>query len=100
MASLDGQTRPKEYIRDLSEALLAAFQDVALIDEYAIYQSLMEFWAATMQDDTYLIVDSGWEEAAKPVYRAEERGSVDFTVGRTSSSQNSFRQISSRSVLR
>ena len=83
MASLDGQIRPKEYIRGVSEALLAAFQDVALIDEYAAYQSLMEFWAATMQDDTYLIVDAGWDEAAKPVrLEPKSKDRVDFTVGK------------------
>jgi len=81
MASLDGQIRPKDFISDASESLLAAFRNVAVIDEYAIYQSLMEFWATTMQDDTYLIVDAGWDDAAKPVrLDAKSKDRVDFTV--------------------
>jgi len=58
-----------------------------LIDAYDVYQHLMDYWAATMQDDVYLIVHGGWAEAAKPrlIVETKEQKSKeqpDFTVGK------------------
>jgi type I restriction enzyme M protein len=58
-------TRPKEVISALSESLLAAFLKTPLLDAYDMYQHLMDYWAATMQDDVYLIAELGWKEAAQ-----------------------------------
>ena len=52
---------PKALIRQLSEDLLTQFADAALIDKYAVYQLLMDYWAETLQDDIYLIVQDGWK---------------------------------------
>jgi len=41
------------------ELLSAA--DAALIDNYDVYQHLMDYWAETMQDDCYLIAEDGWK---------------------------------------
>ncbi len=57
---------PKELIHTVSEVLLAAFQALPLIDAYDIYQQLMDYWAATMQDDAYLIAADGWVQGAQP----------------------------------
>jgi type I restriction enzyme M protein len=57
---------PKELIHTVSEVLLAAFQVVPLIDAYDIYQHLMDYWAATLQDDAYLIAADGWVQGAQP----------------------------------
>ena len=57
---------PKTLIETLSENLLAAFKPTPLVDAYAIYQGLMDYWAETMQDDAYLIAAVGWLEGAKP----------------------------------
>jgi type I restriction enzyme M protein len=51
---------PREVIRDLSEDLLAHYRGKPLIDSYAVYQHLMDYWAGTMQDDCYLIAADGW----------------------------------------
>jgi type I restriction enzyme M protein len=52
---------PKALIFALSEALLARFEGVALMDKYAIYQIIMDYWAETMQDDVYLITQDGYK---------------------------------------
>lgn len=57
---------PKAIIGDLSEDLLARFAAVPLVDPYSVYQRLMDYWAATMQDDVYLIAQDGWRAAAMP----------------------------------
>ena len=57
---------PRTVIHTLSEDLLARFADLALLDRYDVYQRLMDYWDAVMQDDVYLIAVAGWAEAAKP----------------------------------
>jgi len=57
---------PKALIETLSENLLIAFKSTPLVDAYAIYQNLMDYWAETMQDDAYLIAAVGWRDGAKP----------------------------------
>ena len=57
---------PKQLIAEISEDLLATFKPAPLVDAYAIYQHLMEYWASTMQDDCYLISAAGWKEGAQP----------------------------------
>ena len=56
---------PKALIEILSEDLLATFGNARLIDAYDMYQHLMDYWEATMQDDVYIISTSGWVEGAK-----------------------------------
>ncbi len=51
---------PKALIAELAEDLLARFAAAALLDKYRIYQLLLDYWAETMQDDVYLIVQDGW----------------------------------------
>ena len=51
---------PKHIIEDLAEDLLARFTEIDLIDKYAVYQLLMDYWAESMQDDVYIIVQDGW----------------------------------------
>jgi len=78
---------PKTLIETLSEDLLAIFGKARLIDPYDVYQHLMDYWAATMQDDVYLIVHAGWVDAAKPRLIAEtkeqkSKEAPDFAVGK------------------
>ena len=55
---------PKLLIEKLAENLLATFRSseaiASLIDPYAIYQHLMDYWAETMQDDAWMIASDGW----------------------------------------
>ena len=69
----------KEIIRNLSEDLLAAFADVPLIDKYAMYQHLMDYWAESMQDDVYAIVVDGWQTAAQPRLLVNGGGKIQET---------------------
>jgi len=55
--------KPKALIVELSERLLADFQAVPLIDAYNVYQHLMDYWEATMQDDVYILAAEGWDAA-------------------------------------
>jgi type I restriction enzyme M protein len=52
--------KPKALIGMLSEDLLVRFAEADLLDRYDIYQLLMDYWADTMQDDVYVLVQDGW----------------------------------------
>ncbi|WP_299257581.1 class I SAM-dependent DNA methyltransferase [uncultured Kushneria sp.] len=63
--------QPRQVIHEIAEDLLARFTSIALLDRYAVYQRLMDYWAEVMQDDVYLVAADGWQEAARP------RGVID-----------------------
>jgi type I restriction enzyme M protein len=66
-------SKPREIIYTLSEDLLDAFANVALLDRYDAYQRLMDYWTETMQDDLYLIAAEGWLDAVKPRLVVEDK---------------------------
>jgi type I restriction enzyme M protein len=61
--------KPKELIHEISEDILQTFEADPLINKYDVYQSLMSYWADTMQDDAYIIGIDGWKAE---VYRIIE----------------------------
>ena len=84
--ALQAGNKPRDVIRGLSEDLLQRFSEVPLLDRYAVYQRLMDYWADVMQDDVHLIAVEGWQAAARPrgVIDNKERKikeEPDLTVG-------------------
>jgi type I restriction enzyme M protein len=65
---------PKDVIRELSENLLDHAEGQPLIDAYAIYQHLMDYWAETMQDDCYLIAADGWVARTARIIETDKKG--------------------------
>ena len=53
-------SNPKKIINLLAEDLLDRYSSVLLLDKYDVYQQLMNYWVATMQDDVYAISNDGW----------------------------------------
>ena len=53
----------KKYIIRLSEALIAQYADMELIDKYDVYQVLLSYWQETMADDIFILVQDGYEAA-------------------------------------
>jgi type I restriction enzyme M protein len=81
LEDIDNDTRPKLFVKDISEKILDCFKTTNLVDEYAIYQGFMQYWETTMKDDLYLIVENGWVESAIPhKMEAKSKESVDFQV--------------------
>ncbi|TVQ04815.1 MAG: type I restriction-modification system subunit M, partial [Planctomycetaceae bacterium] len=65
---------PKEVIASLADGLLAHYQDQPLIDPYDVYQHLMDYWAATMQDDCYAIAADGWKAEPTRIVETDKKG--------------------------
>ncbi|OEE62294.1 type I restriction-modification system subunit M [Vibrio splendidus] len=51
---------PKELIHEISEQLLTGYANSELLSKYDIYQILMDYWADTLQDDVYVLVQDDW----------------------------------------
>ena len=67
LRGVDAKTKPRTFIRELGEALLEAYMGKALIDPYAMYQHLMDYWNSTLKDDVYMLVEDGWRAVPEPV---------------------------------
>lgn len=53
--------QPKRLIAQWSECLLTTGKaGASLVDPYAVYDRLMNYWTETMQDDCYMIANDGW----------------------------------------
>lgn len=59
--ALNKGSHPKEVIAQAGEALLKAFENDALVNNYDMYQHLLQYWNETMQDDVYAIAIDGWQ---------------------------------------
>ena len=71
---LVAESQPKRVIAKLSENLLAHYLGQPLIDAYAVYQHLMDYWTQTMQDDCYLIATEGWKAQTYRVIETDKKG--------------------------
>ena len=87
LRGLNVNALPRAVIYTLSESLRAYFADVSLLDPYALYQRLMDYWDEVMQDDVYLIAADGWVDATTPRGIIEDKEkkileTSDLTVNR------------------
>ncbi len=87
LKGLDVGAKPREVIHALSEDLLARFADLPLLNNYDVYQCLMDYWTGTMQDDVDLIAADGWVEGTKPRGIVEDKAkkikeTPDLNIGR------------------
>jgi type I restriction enzyme M protein len=74
LRQLKAECHPKEVIATLSEDLLAHYTNKPLIDNYDVYQHLMNYWAETMQDDCYIIAADGWKAETYRVIEKDKKG--------------------------
>ncbi|MCT4587759.1 MAG: type I restriction-modification system subunit M [Carboxylicivirga sp.] len=74
LTSINAKTAPKRFIIELSESLLQAYHNKPLVDDYKIYQHLMDYWENTFKDDTYLVVEDGWEAKVKRIIEVNKKG--------------------------
>jgi type I restriction enzyme M protein len=74
LKELEAGCHPKEVIASLSEDLLAHYANKSLIDNYDVYQHLMDYWAETMQDDCYFIAADGWKVETYRIIEKDKKG--------------------------
>lgn len=74
LQQLAPEHHPKRVISTISEALLQAYTGQPLLDRYDVYQHLMTYWGATMQDDCYLISVDGWQAPTTRILETNKAG--------------------------
>jgi type I restriction enzyme M protein len=74
LRQLKAGCHPKEIIVTLSEDALAHYSGKPLIDNYDVYQHLMDYWAEAMQDDCYFIADDGWKAETYRIIEKDKKG--------------------------
>lgn len=72
--SIDGDTKPKQFIKEVSEDLLERYSNRPLIVRYDVFQHLMNYWSDTMKDDVYMLVEDGWEAKVKRILEKNKKG--------------------------
>ena len=65
---------PKALIEIIAESLLDTFKTAPLLDAYDVYQHLMDYWAAIMQDDCYLIAADSWVARTARILETDKKG--------------------------
>jgi type I restriction enzyme M protein len=74
LKALEPGCHPKAVISNIAEGLLAHYLGKPLIDPYAVYQHLLDYWAETMQDDCYLISADGWKAETARIIEKDKKG--------------------------
>jgi type I restriction enzyme M protein len=63
MLSITEETEPKNFIRILGSLILEAYSESRFLDNYDIYDCLLNYWNEKLQDDVYAIKAYGYETA-------------------------------------
>lgn len=73
LLTIDKNTSPKVLIRDISHRLLTAYEDVVVLDNYDVYDCLLNYWNEKLQDDAYVIKALGYEAGREIEYEYRQK---------------------------
>lgn len=71
------KTDPKLFIRELGSMILGAYEDSLFLNNYDIYDCLMNYWNEKLQDDVYAIKAYGYETAREIDYTYAQKKAKD-----------------------
>lgn len=77
LLNVTSDTDPKELIRSIAMMLLDAYESARLLDNYDVYDCLMNYWNSKLQDDVYAIKASGYEAARDIEYEYAQKKQKD-----------------------
>ena len=77
LLSISSVTNPKELIRTIAVMLLEAYESARLLDNYDVYDCLLNYWNAKLQDDVYAIKASGYEVGREIEYEYAQKKAKD-----------------------
>lgn len=61
LKDIDKETDPRVFIRELGFSILKTYEEAKLLDNYEVYDFLLNYWNEKLQDDIYIIKASGYE---------------------------------------
>ena len=75
LLTIDANTDPRVFIRSISFELLKVYESARLLDAYDVYDCLLNYWLAKLQDDVYTIKSGGYEVGREIDYEyAQKKG--------------------------
>lgn len=77
MLNIDSTTDPKVFIRTIAELLLKAYEPAKLLDNYDVYDCLLNYWNTKLQDDVYAIKTNGYNVAREIDYEYAQKKKKD-----------------------
>lgn len=77
LLNVTSDTNPKELIRSIAMMLLEAYEPARLLDNYDVYDCLLNYWNSKLQDDVYVIKVSGYEAARDIEYEYAQKKQKD-----------------------
>lgn len=77
LLGIESETEPKELIRTISGMLLKAYESARLLDNYDVYDCLLNYWNTKLQDDVYAIKASGYEIGREIEYKYAQKKEKD-----------------------
>lgn len=70
----ESSEKPKALIERMGQSIRNLFgEGNLLVDEYDVYEQLMNYWAETMQDDVYMIMADGWKLNLRPKLKEDKK---------------------------
>lgn len=89
LLNINPDTNPKELIRNLRLQILNEFEPAKLLENYDVYDFLLNYWNEKLQDDVYIIKASGYEAGREIEYeyaqkKTKDESGVDIQVDDTS----------------
>ncbi len=73
LLGINTDTNPKKLIRTISVMILEAYEAGRLLDNYDVYDCLMNYWNAKLQDDVYAIKAGGYEVGREIEYKYAQK---------------------------
>lgn len=64
---------PKKVIAEISEKILNVYYNKPLVDNYDVYQHLLNYWNEVMQDDVYIISYDGWKAETDRIFKENSK---------------------------
>lgn len=77
LLGIDADTNPKELIRMIAAMLRVAYEQARLLDNYDVYDCLLNYWNAKLQDDVYAIKADGYAAAREIDYEYAKKKQKD-----------------------
>lgn len=77
LLGIESETNPKELISTIAVMILKFYEPARLLDKYDVYDCLLNYWNAKLQDDVYAIKASGYEAAREIEYEYAQKKSKD-----------------------
>lgn len=73
LLDIQPETNPKEIIRTIAVILLDAYESARLLNNYDVYDCLLNYWNGKLQDDVYAIKANGYEVGREIEYEYAQK---------------------------